>query len=355
MDKRIKIAWSTAIILSASICAKGQNLIPNPGFEAFEYCPEAPTPDGEMVPLTHWFSVNLGTPDLFSACSDSSPVGIPNNASGHAESIEGKSYAGLYSTAPFHEWGEPYVEVLSVRLKKPLNRNSFYRLTFHYYPATRSRHITNKLSVAFSADSLALEHSNRPDGLDYLTVDLQKDILTIEKNWRKVELIFQGRGYERYFLVGDLMPGAERYFLERKGESDNLEFPMYYLYDAFTLEEIQSNLPTLVLNQSFSLEKLFFDHNEHAVREDARSQLYFLAQHLKQHSDLILNIYGNTDKSGSEDYNLTLSMRRAAAVKRILQAYGVDQERLKTYGFGETRQIRGTASENRRVEFVLEK
>ena len=67
-------------------------------------------------------------------------------------------------------------------------------------------------------------------------------------------------------------------------------------------------------------------------------------------------IAGHTDAKGSDEYNLALSQRRAAAVKLFLvETYRVDDSRLAVIGFGEE-QLKNKddplADENRRVQIV---
>jgi outer membrane protein OmpA-like peptidoglycan-associated protein len=68
-----------------------------------------------------------------------------------------------------------------------------------------------------------------------------------------------------------------------------------------------------------------------------------------------LKIVGHTDARGSEQYNQTLSERRAAAVRSYLKAeFGVAADQLEIMGEGETAPVAGSdpnAAENRRVEF----
>jgi OmpA-OmpF porin, OOP family len=66
-------------------------------------------------------------------------------------------------------------------------------------------------------------------------------------------------------------------------------------------------------------------------------------------------IEGHTDGVGSEAYNLTLSQRRAAAVKSYLVSmHGIPANRLQEVGYGLSHPIQGSdplAAENRRVQF----
>jgi len=66
-------------------------------------------------------------------------------------------------------------------------------------------------------------------------------------------------------------------------------------------------------------------------------------------------IEGHTDAAGTEQYNETLSQRRAQAVRRYLVAtHGIDGSRLQAVGLGEHDPLPGSdplAGENRRVQF----
>lgn len=73
-----------------------------------------------------------------------------------------------------------------------------------------------------------------------------------------------------------------------------------------------------------------------------------------------VRVEGHTDSIASEAYNQTLSERRAEAVADWLAAHGVDRQRLRTVGWGESRPVatNDTPSgrqQNRRVEVIIEK
>ena len=68
-------------------------------------------------------------------------------------------------------------------------------------------------------------------------------------------------------------------------------------------------------------------------------------------------IIGHTDADGSEDTNLSLSQKRAAAVKEALvNVYGIADNRLQTLGKGESEPLGDNnttegKAQNRRVVF----
>jgi peptidoglycan-associated lipoprotein len=77
---------------------------------------------------------------------------------------------------------------------------------------------------------------------------------------------------------------------------------------------------------------------------------------LKRSQDITLRVEGHADQRGSDEYNLALSNRRAAAAKRFLIEQGIGPGRLETAGFGEERPLDPGQSEsawasNRRAEF----
>ena len=71
-----------------------------------------------------------------------------------------------------------------------------------------------------------------------------------------------------------------------------------------------------------------------------------------------VSVEGHTDSRGSDSSNQALSEKRAAAVVRYLVKAGIDEGRLQSAGFGETRAIADNETsdgqqKNRRVEFVI--
>ena len=90
----------------------------------------------------------------------------------------------------------------------------------------------------------------------------------------------------------------------------------------------------------------------------AKANLDKLAQVLKNNMDTNINIYGHTDSKGTDAYNLSLSERRAAAVKNYLVSQGVSAGRMFTMGVGEKEPVASNdtdagRAENRRVEFSI--
>lgn len=90
----------------------------------------------------------------------------------------------------------------------------------------------------------------------------------------------------------------------------------------------------------------------------AQTNLNKLAQVLVDNPDTNINIYGHTDSKGADSYNLSLSQRRADAVKVYLSGKGIASSRMMTKGEGESMPVATNDTDegrakNRRVEFAI--
>ncbi|NVJ61036.1 MAG: OmpA family protein [Gammaproteobacteria bacterium] len=80
---------------------------------------------------------------------------------------------------------------------------------------------------------------------------------------------------------------------------------------------------------------------------------------LTEFNESVLVVAGHTDSSGSATYNMDLSVKRAQSVASYLIQQGVDSNRLKVRGFGESMPLTSNGTENgraqnRRVELLIE-
>lgn len=91
---------------------------------------------------------------------------------------------------------------------------------------------------------------------------------------------------------------------------------------------------------------------------DANRNIDKLVDFLQKHPNRNVLIEGHTDSVGSDEFNLSLSQRRAGAVKEQLVAKGIAEERITTKGYGKKYPVASndTASgrqQNRRVEVII--
>ena len=103
---------------------------------------------------------------------------------------------------------------------------------------------------------------------------------------------------------------------------------------------------------------VFFDWDRSNLSEQARSTIAQAANTFKQTGAARLTATGHADRSGPENYNMALSLRRANAVKDDLVRNGVPAGAIQVVGKGETQPLVPTADgvrepQNRRVEIVI--
>jgi outer membrane protein OmpA-like peptidoglycan-associated protein len=105
-------------------------------------------------------------------------------------------------------------------------------------------------------------------------------------------------------------------------------------------------------------EGIFFDTNSDRIRAESAPALKEIGDMMAKHSDLKILIEGHTDNVGNASTNMTLSEKRALAVKAYLvNNLSVDASRLTAKGFGSTKPVADNTSDdgrqkNRRVELV---
>lgn len=100
-----------------------------------------------------------------------------------------------------------------------------------------------------------------------------------------------------------------------------------------------------------------FDYNSAHLTPPARTNLDEFVRALRdpQLAASLFVVEGHTDGTGSDAFNLDLSMRRANAVVDYLKVRGVGGNRLEAKGYGKQKPLvpDPAASENRRVETRL--
>lgn len=129
--------------------------------------------------------------------------------------------------------------------------------------------------------------------------------------------------------------------------------------------EIENQLPSaqvervgegikLTLNEN----SVNFDLNKSSLTSTAKANLDKLVPVFKDYPDTNIIIYGHTDSSGDDDYNMNLSVDRAQSVKQYLSSKGLTSSRFEIVGMGETEpnesnETTSGRAKNRRVEFAI--
>jgi photosystem I P700 chlorophyll a apoprotein A2 len=140
-----------------------------------------------------------------------------------------------------------------------------------------------------------------------------------------------------------------------RGSESGLSGAALELGARMTETEIIVELPSDVL----------FEFDQSEIQPAAAPTLRSLATLISENDSGLVTINGHTDSVGSDDYNQSLSERRAAAVASWLTEIGeIRSDRLRTAGFGSGRPVAPNQhpdgsddpdgrQRNRRVEVIL--
>lgn len=101
-----------------------------------------------------------------------------------------------------------------------------------------------------------------------------------------------------------------------------------------------------------------FDTGKADIKPAAEATFNKIANILKNYDKTIIHVVGHTDSVGADDYNQTLSDRRASAVGNLLMAQGLATGRIQLQGRGEREPVASNTTaegraKNRRVDIVI--
>jgi len=168
---------------------------------------------------------------------------------------------------------------------------------------------------------------------NYLFIDLKPNV--------KYTVGIAKKGY-----FGDsktLATGNEKYSKEYSKKSGyDLDFGIIKL----TREEIE-------------IPNIYYEFNKWELNSECKKELDKLINILKETPDVSVVINSHTDEKGSDEYNLTLSQKRAQTVVEYVVAGGIETKRLSAKGYGESQPLKKNAqtdeehSKNRRTTFKI--
>jgi outer membrane protein OmpA-like peptidoglycan-associated protein len=103
---------------------------------------------------------------------------------------------------------------------------------------------------------------------------------------------------------------------------------------------------------------ILFAIDSYQLQSTATANIESLVRVLNKYPDTNILVEGDTDNTGSDDYNLRLSERRAQSVADYQKSLGVAGSRISTVGLGESNPVASNDTEdgrrqNRRVEVAI--
>jgi peptidoglycan-associated lipoprotein len=84
-------------------------------------------------------------------------------------------------------------------------------------------------------------------------------------------------------------------------------------------------------------DRVYFAMDQSNLSEEARETLAKQAAWLQQYPEVAIQIEGHADERGTREYNISLSARRATAVRNFLISQGISGERISSIAYGKER------------------
>lgn len=126
---------------------------------------------------------------------------------------------------------------------------------------------------------------------------------------------------------------------------------------------LKLELEEIVVNKPIVLENIYYDLNKWEIRADAAQGLDKLVQILQENPNIRIELGSHTDSRSDDKYNLELSQKRADAAVAYIVAHGVNKDRIKAVGYGESQLVNQCGNgvncseeehqANRRTEFKV--
>jgi peptidoglycan-associated lipoprotein len=120
---------------------------------------------------------------------------------------------------------------------------------------------------------------------------------------------------------------------------------------------------TITINEPIRLNNIYYDFDDDKILLDAEQDLEVILDLMDDYPEMVIEMSSHTDAQGNDNYNQRLSQRRAQSAVDWLIENGIDPQRLRAVGYGETQilnrcknGVKCTDDEhrfNRRTEFKI--
>jgi OmpA-OmpF porin, OOP family len=197
-------------------------------------------------------------------------------------------------------------------------------------------------------------------------IDNSRDLALLDNNFSKplhVSLTRQNERLRFYinevkvFDLPKLLPPGELSAVRFQNDYQNEEGTVYIsgLRVAVGAPDMRSKL---LAEGKLVTHGILFDTNSDRIKNESYGTLKEISQILKDNPAVRVKVVGHTDADGDEKSNMTLSAKRAEAVKNnLVSEFGIAASRFESEGKGESQPaFPNTSAEgkagNRRVEFI---
>ena len=330
------------LFFGESIQLMGQNLVPNPSFEAQDSCP---TVRLHFISLAKDWVSPKGSADYFHLCADEY-YQTPKNRYDTKKPHQGNAYAGIICGYNSNEY------VMS-QLITPLEKGATYKAKIHVSTSNHSNYASSDIGMYFTKNNYFGRGATKLNDVNPQIKNQKKEIIPTEK-WTKISGEFIAEGGEKFIVIGGFQKEINLKNISGKETKSKYSYLFIDNVSLILLKGPKLELP--LKGKTKILKTIYFEHNKYILNKASDKELTELTELLKDSNHVKIEILGHTDISGDEEYNITLAKQRAKAVGNYVVKKGISKERLKYQGFGSSipfnpKNKKKNQAINRRVEF----
>ncbi len=331
-----------------NLFSNSQNLVMNPSFENYSILPF----EGSqyLSGIKSWTLIK-GFSQYFhkngGESSDGFVFRVPFNCIGNQEARSGDAYISFMAVN--HGSG---TTIIQGKLKEPLKKGRNYYFEIYISLCDIFNLSTSNLWVSFS-DSIFPKMVYKTY-YHNITKQIENEPTRFYKDrgaWELFSGNFTSNGGEKYFAIGSISKD-----IKLTGISNSNHRVEFYLDDAglYDITDDTEYIPGV----KFILKDLLFEIGDSALIAPSCYEINKLVKYLKNNPEKKIEIYGHTDNTGENLSNTNLSEARARAVLKRIAQLGIEQSRMKIFGFGSTKPCDTNNTDegrknNRRVEIII--
>jgi outer membrane protein OmpA-like peptidoglycan-associated protein len=169
-------------------------------------------------------------------------------------------------------------------------------------------------------------------------MDTEDNVLNVTTSDENGDFEFHVDGEVDYLIIGE----KPDFFTTRINFSTvGQSIPAEQLVEEITTKNFQTELvmDRIILEKAIVVENIYYGFDSSDIRADAAIELDKLVRFLEDNPQIKIELGSHTDNFGIDSYNLGLSQRRAESAVDYIISKGIDNNRIRARGYGETRPI----------------
>ena len=120
---------------------------------------------------------------------------------------------------------------------------------------------------------------------------------------------------------------------------------------------------TLIVGDVINLNEIYFEFDKSNITQEGAFELDRIVEIMKANPSIEIMVRSHTDTRGTDEYNMSLSNRRAKSTIQYIISKGISQDRISGQGYGESQPkvncgadcTEEQHAQNRRSEFMIVK